>query len=215
MGFDLKRTYFSLTAFVVLLVAFISGLSLLSGASAVAFLAPVPFEDRYPPGYPPVEVPVPPMAASGQATPTPAPAVTSAPGPTVPYAGKPVQMDDWELRSAREQVAMTLAAVIVALPIWWFHWRRYRRLAQDKQAFVMYRVYAYAFMVVALITMIVAGGNLLGQVFRALLGVADLSTRYAQVNLAHQAVGSGLGVVWAFLFWVYHWHVVETVPEGV
>lgn len=99
MSFDLKRTYFGLVSFVVLMVAFIAGLSLLGGIAGVVVLSPVPFEQRYPPGA--LDRPV-------------------APGESAPAQGgpdKPVYIEDWELRGARDQLATSLAAVIVALPI--------------------------------------------------------------------------------------------------
>ncbi len=208
MTFDLKRTYFGITAFVVLMMAFVSGLSFLSAGSTMVILSTVPFEQRYPPGYPPQAVmPPAPAAPSGTSAATPAPQLEP------PYPAKEGPMEDWELRNAKEQVATSLAAMILAFPIWYFHWRRYRQLAYEKKAFLLYRIYGYAFMVIALITMIVAGGMVLSQGIRAILGVLDLSTKYAQLNLAHQIVGSLLGVGWAFLFWYYHWRIVESVPE--
>ena len=141
--------------------------------------------------------------------PTPAPAAAPAPA----YPAKPGVLDDWELTNAKEQLANSLAVVILALPIWYFHWLRYRRLARERQAFLMYRVYGYAFMVIALVTVIIAGGNVLTQVFRAVLGVLDLATRYAQLSLVHQTAGSLLGVGWALLWWYYHWRAVEDLPE--
>ena len=94
---------------------------------------------------------------------------------------KPGVLEDWELNGARERLATSLAIVLLALPIWAFHWRRFRRLARERQAFLMYRVYGYAVMVVALVTVIIAGGNVLRQPLPAVLGVVDLTTRYAQL----------------------------------
>jgi hypothetical protein len=207
MGFDLKRVYFSVTAFVVLLVAFFSALEFLGSASQWVVLSTTPFEQRYPPGYalqPSMKV------AQGQAE-QPAPTPPGAPAPATP--AKPGSLDDWELTNAREQLANSLAILVLALPIWYFHWLRYRRLAHERQAFLMYRVYGYAFMVIALVTVIIAGGNVLTQLFRAVLGALDLATRYAQLTLIHQTVGSLLIVGWALLWWRYHWRAVEALPD--
>jgi hypothetical protein len=202
MGFDLRRVYFSVTAFVVLLVV-----GVFASASALVVLSTTPFEQRYPPNY----APQPTFAgAQGQAE-VPAPPQTGGSAQAVPV--KPGIQDDWDLNNAREGLANSLATVLLALPIWYFHWRRYRRLAQERQAYLMYRIYGYAFMVIALVTVIVAGGNVLTQLFRALLGSVDLATRYAQLTLIHQTVGSLLAVGWALLWWRYHWRVVEALPE--
>jgi hypothetical protein len=207
MGFDLKRVYFSVTAFVVLLVAFFAAIGVFASASAWVVLSTTPFEQRYPPGYalqPPTAV------AQGQAE-RPAPPADGAPAQAVP--AKPVAVEDWEFSNAREGLANSLATVLLALPIWYFHWLRYRRLAHERQAFLMYRIYGYAFMVIALVTVIIAGGNVLAQLLRAMLGALDLATRYAQLTLIHQTVGSLLGVGWALLWWRYHWRAVEALPE--
>ncbi len=210
MGFDLKRVYFSVTAFVVLLVAFFAAIQVFATASAWVVLSTTPFEQRYPPGFLP-QPPVAPGAQGPTEKPTPGPSGTAPAQPAVPV--KQGAFEDWELNSAREGLASSLAIVLLALPIWYFHWTRYRRLAQERQAFLMYRVYGYAFMVIALVTVIIAGGNVLTQVFRAMLGVVNLATRYAQLTLIHQSVGSLLVVGWALLWWRYHWRAVEALPE--
>jgi len=179
MSFDLKRTYFSVMAFVVLMVVFFAGLGLLSAGSTVAFLSTTPFEERQAPGY------------------------TSRTGAT----------EDTELRIAKEEVATSLAVMLLALPVWYFHWRRYRQLAHENQAFLLYEVYGYTLMAIALITMVVAGGIVLAQVFRAIMGVLDLSSKYAQLKMGHEVVGMFLIVGWAFVFWYYHWRNMETVSE--
>jgi hypothetical protein len=207
MGFDLKRVYFSVTAFVVLLVAFFAAIGVFASASAWVVLSTTPFEQRYPPGFL-SQAPVAPEAQGGTQKPAP-PAGASA--QAVPV--KQGVLDDWELNNAREGLANSLATVLLALPVWYFHWQRYRRLAHERQAFLMYRVYGYAFMVIALVTVIIAGGIVLTQVFRAMLGVVDLATRYAQLTLVHQTVGSLMGVGWALLWWYYHWRTVEGLPE--
>ena len=207
MSFDLKRVYFSVTAFVVLLVAFIAAIGVFASASALVVLSTTPFEQRYPPGYLP-EAPVAPAPQGQSQKPTPS---AGSPSPAVPV--KQGVFDDWELTNAREGLANSLATVLLALPIWYFHWQRYRRLARERQAFLMFRVYGYAFMVVALVTVIISGGNVLTQLFRAVMGVLDLATRYAQLNLLHQTVGSLLAVGWALLWWRYHWRMVEALPD--
>jgi hypothetical protein len=207
MGFDLKRVYFSVTAFVVLLVAFFAAVGVFASVSAWVVLSTTPFEQRYPPGYLP-QAPVAPAAQGQTEKPTPP---AGAPAQAVPV--KQGVLDDWELTNAREGLANSLAIVLLALPIWYFHWLRYRRLAHERQAFLMYRIYGYAFMVIALVTVIIAGGNVLTQLFRAVLGVVDLATRYAQLTLIHQSVGSLLVVGWALLWWRYHWRAVEALPE--
>ncbi len=210
MGFDLKRTYFGLASFVVLMVAFVAGLMLTSGVSSLVVLAPVPFTDRVPPGYT--------AAAYGVAI-APAPEVTGTVTP-VPGQIKPPPpavvgpIDDWELRNAREQTAASLATLLVALPIWAFHWRRFQRLVSDERAYLLYRVYAYAAMVVTLVTMIVTGADVLRQPLLMLVGALDLSTRYAQLSLLRGVLGSALGLVWATVVWWFHWRVVETVLKA-
>jgi hypothetical protein len=207
MSFDLKRVYFSVTAFVVLLVAFFAAIGVFASASAWVVLSTTPFEQRYPPGFLP-QAPGAPAVQGQTEKPTPS---ASVPQEAVPV--KQGVFDDWELTNAREGLANTLATVLLALPIWYFHWQRYRRLAHERRAFLMYRVYGYAFMVIALVTVIISGGNVFTQLFRAMFGVLDLATRYAQLNLIHQTVGSLLAVGWALLWWRYHWRMVEALPE--
>ena len=212
MGFDLKRTYFSLASFVVLMVAFVAGLGLIGALASVVVLSPVPFAERYPPGSPDRPAEPPQSSVSGGAQ-----AAQSGTAAAVPVQGgveKPFLVEDWELRGARGQLATSLAAVIVALPIWAFHWRRFRRLAADGSAYLLHRVYGYAVMVVTLVTMIVSGADVLRQPLLAMLGALDLSTRYAQLSLTRGVLGSVLGLAWATLVWWYHWRVVETAPSG-
>ena len=131
--------------------------------------------------------------ARGASQATPASGQPAATADAVPDQGgpeKPVLMEDWELRGAREQLATSLAAIMVALPIWAFHWRRFRRLAAEANAYLLYRIYAYAAMVVTLVTMIMAGGDLLRQPLLAALGGLDLSTLYARLSLTRGVVGS-------------------------
>jgi hypothetical protein len=210
MSFDLRRTYLGVTSFIVLMVVFFTGIATLNTLSTIVVLAPVPFADRVPPGYT--------AQAYGVAI-APAPAVTdtATPAPAQlmpPPPDKIGAIQDWEVNNAREQTATSVAALLVAAPIWLFHWRRFRKAAAEQNAYLMYRVYAYATMTVALIAMIIAGGDLLGQPLLALLGAADLSGRYAQLQFIYRALGSGLSLVWAIGFWLYHWRVSESVPVG-
>lgn len=210
MGFDLKRTYFGLASFVVLMVAFVAGIALTSALANVLVLSPVPFAERIPPGALDRPMESQQALASGDQQGS----GTATAGPVQGSSDKPVSIEDWELRGAREQLATSLAALIVAFPAWLFHWRRFRKLANEDRAFLLYRIYAYAAMVVTLVVMIMSGGDLLRQPILAMLGALDLSTRYAQLSLTRGLVGSAASLIWAFAVWWYHWRVAESAPRG-
>ena len=121
--------------------------------------------------------------------------------------------EDWELRSAKEQVASTLSALLVALPIWWFHRRRFSQLSREKADYWLYKVYSYLVMIVGLIGVVVRGGSTISQVVRAALGVLELSRTADQIRFANDVAGAILGTLLAAGVWYVHWRTVEVLPD--
>ena len=159
---DLKRLYYGATAFFVFLVIFFAAQVLLDNVLRLWVVSNVPIEERQPvpvpETLPPPPLATPPPVAVVVAPGQPTPAPTSLPPPTMtPEQRALVQekerarLEDWELRSAKESVASSLAIVLVALPVWLWHWRRWRALTQTESA-QLFRLYVYALMLITLVT---------------------------------------------------------------
>jgi ABC-type nickel/cobalt efflux system permease component RcnA len=69
-------------------------------------------------------------------------------------------------------------------------------------------------MLIALVTAVFRGASAIGKVLTWLLGVADLSTRYATLTFTREFIGSILGALIALLAWWYHWINVRGENEG-
>lgn len=196
---NLKRLYFAATAFVVFLIAFVSAQACLDGVVRLVSFSLVPFEQRRE-SRETIVIPAP--MSESTAVPTPLPAVP-----------KPLPEEDWELRSAKEQVATSVAALLVALPIWWLHWRRFGQLSRERAGDLLYKVYNYLLMVISLIAVVIRGGVAIGQVARALLGLIQLDRLGEQLQFVNDLTGAALGTVLAIGVWYYHWRTVERLPE--
>lgn len=211
---DLKRLYYGATAFLVFLVAFLSAQTLTDSVLRLSVVSNVSFEERRPP-MPIPTLPPPPTAAPVADThqPTPVPEATLTPEQREAMQQMAqVLAEDWELRSAKGSVASSLAIVLVALPVWFWYWRRWRVLTQTQSA-QLFRMYVYALMLVALVTAVFRGASAIGKVLMWLLGIADLSTRFAALTFAQELVGSILGGLIALLAWWYHWAIVRDESE--
>lgn len=211
-SFDLKRLYYGAVAFLVFLVAFFAAQMLASSLVRLPILASVPFEERHPPV--PTPLPPPPVTAVPMAgTPVPPSAVaTVTPEPQVLVQEKELTREDWELHWAKERVASTLAIVLVALPVWWWHWRRWRALTRIESA-QFFRLYVYAMMLIALVVAIGHSASALGKVFTWLLGITDFTTRYTQLVFTQELVSSVVNALIAMLTWWYHWSNVRESTE--
>jgi len=212
---DLKRLYYGATAFLVFLVAFLTAQTLVDGVLRLMVVSNVPLEKRRPPPVPVPTPPPPPTAApvAGTNQPTPVPEATLTPEQRAQIEERDrARLEDWELRSAKESVASSLAIVLVALPVWFWHWRRWRTLTQTQSA-QLFRLYVYALMLVALVTVVFRGASAIGKVLMWLLGIADLSTRFATLTFTQEFIGSVVGALIALLAWWYHWRNVRGEGE--
>ena len=216
MGIDLKRLYYGATAFLVFLVAFFAAQSFTDQALRWIVVSNVPMQERYPMEVLPPPVLTPPatvaVVAPGQPTPVPQPTLSPEQRETIQQKER-ARTEDFELRSAKEGVASSLAIVLVALPIWWFHWRRWRALTQTDSA-QLFRVYVYALMLITLITTVVRGAGVVGAIVKFLLGVVDFSSGYATFAFARELTGGITGALIALLAWWYHWSAVRAGSGG-
>ncbi len=208
---DLKRLYYGATAFLVFLFAFFAVQLLADSVLRLMVVSSVPWEER----QPPIPTPLPtltPVVVTHQPTPVPEPTLTPEQRAQIEEMER-ARVEDWELRGNKESVASSLAIVLVALPVWFWHWRRWRTLTQTQSA-QLFRLYVYALMLIALVTAVIRGASAIGKVLTWLLGVADLSTRYATLTFTREFIGSILGALIALLAWWYHWINVRGENEG-
>jgi hypothetical protein len=115
----------------------------------------------------------------------------------------PVQQEDLQLRSTKEQVAGALATILVALPIWWFHWMRWRAVAEN-DAPTAFRLSVYALMVITLITAMVRAAGVLGKLFEFWLGLTPVTNSASAFSLNKDLAGGIIGALIALAAWVYH-----------
>ncbi len=120
-----------------------------------------------------------------------------------------------QTRFARQQLASTLAAVLVTLPVWWFHWRAARRRSFAQRAFLGHRLYLYAVMVIALIAAVVSGAQAASRLLEWLLGAVDWSQANAAANFWKGALASGIDSLVALGLWTYHRRELASVPGEV
>lgn len=210
---DLKRLYYGATAFLVFLVAFFSAQVLSDSVLRLMVVSSVPLAERQPPILTPLAPPPTAAPVAGVSQPTPVPEATLTPEQRAQVQElERARLEDWELRSAKESVASSLAIVLVALPVWFWHWRRWRALTQIESA-QLFRLYVYALMLIALVTAVSRGASAIGKVLTWLLGIADFSTRFAALTFAQELIGGIVGALIALLAWWYHWATVRGERE--
>ncbi len=215
MKIDLEQLYYGATAFLVFLVAFSAAQTLADSVLRLIMVSSVPLEERQqslpipaPTLMPPATTA--PLVAPGQ--PTPIPEATLTPEQREAMQRKErARMEDFELRGVKEGVAWSLAILLIALPIWWFHWQRWRALTQTESAFFFLHIYSV--MLITLILAVVRSGGAVGAIIQWLLGVADTSTRYSALAPAQNLVGNTLGALIALIAWGYHWRSVREERE--
>lgn len=209
MGIDLERLYYGATAFLVFLVAFFAAQRLSDETWHLLLVSSVPMDERRllpvvspPPATTPPPAAITPVVAPNRPTPVPQPTLSSEQWEEIQRKER-ARLEDFELRSAKESVASSLAIVLVALPIWYFHWRRWRAMTQTVSV-QLFRLYVYALMLITLIVAVLRGGSAIGKVVGLLLGVVDFSTRYASLSFAHELTDGVVGALIALLAWWYH-----------
>jgi hypothetical protein len=114
-----------------------------------------------------------------------------------------VQQEDFQLRSAKEQVAGTLATILVALPIWWFHWKRWRAVA-EKDAPTAFKLSVYALMIITLITAMARAAGVLGKLFEFGLGLTPITDSASAFSLTKDLASGIIGALIALAAWGYH-----------
>jgi len=110
----------------------------------------------------------------------------------------------------REQLANTLAALLVGLPVWTFHWQpvQVEILKDDEQAdhasrSLVRKGYLYLILFAGVIGTMIAAGMLLYQVFQLVLGNAD--SHSLQTILEHGAL-----LILFAVFSLYHWRRLQS-----
>ncbi len=121
----------------------------------------------------------------------------------VSASAPPPQPSDNESQGAKEGVASSMALLLIAFPIWWFHWQRWRTLAQKELRF-FFRLYLYALMVITVLIGLVSGGTAMSKIFQLILGNIPLGTPYGQLTFTKDIVGAIFGVALALVAWWYH-----------
>jgi hypothetical protein len=211
MSIDLRRLYYGATAFLVFLVAFFAAQTVADQVLRLIVVSSVPMSERNSMQAQPVVMEAPHA--------TPRPVGTPGPPPTLSPEQRAAEeqterarLEDYELRSAKEGVVSSLAMVLVALPIWVFHWRRWRALTRT-QSPLSFQLYVHALMLITMITAVVRGGGAVSALLKLPIGAADFSSRYASLTFVQDLVGSLLGALIALLAWWYHWAMVRTERE--
>ena len=121
--------------------------------------------------------------------------------------------DAWELQYAKKEVAASAALVIVAFPIWWFHWRRWRALAETATP-RLFRLYIYALMVITLVTLIYRGADALAKLFQVPLGLVSFDSGFLIWEVIKDAVRRALDALIAFAAWAYHARVSQQTERS-
>jgi hypothetical protein len=211
MGIDLRRLYYGATAFLVFLVAFFAAQTVADQVLRLVVVSSVPMSERNSMQAQPVVMEAPPATPRPVGTPVPPPTLSPEQRAAEEQTER-ARLEDYELRSAKEGVVSSLAMVLVALPIWVFHWRRWRALTRA-QSPLLFRLYVYALMLIAMITAVVRGGGAVSALLKLPIGAADFSSRYASLTFVQELASGLVGALVALLAWWYHWAMVRTERE--
>jgi hypothetical protein len=181
---DLQAMYLYIVALVSLMIAMFTVFSLVETGLSLAFQTYMP---------PPPEA--------------------NRPKPVPPDAEiEPVDVGAEQNRYQRQALADRLAALLVTLPVWWYHWRTAARRAVEREAFLGYRIYVYAIMVVALIATVVSGGQALASLLQWLLGAINWNEYRAVENFWRSAMGAAANSLVALGLWMYHRRALALAP---
>ena len=112
----------------------------------------------------------------------------------------------------RQQIAESLGMILVALPVWWWHWRDARRRALVTNRLLALRIYLYAVIVIALVTAVIVGGIAVSEIIKALFGLVDFSSADSARMFWQNELTEVVNLLTALLVWLYHWRTVERVP---
>ncbi len=198
---DLRGLYFYLVSFASLLLAFFALINATGLVLELALNAYYPAEAVAPVVLAP---PTPTAVAETPATPSP----PKPPEPVTPRPKPAYDPSHW----ARQRAAQSAALALVALPVWWIHWRRARRLAQESDGLFPLRLYLYGTMAVGLIATVIMAGRALGGVIQWGLGGVAVEDPIALRIFWKDMLSAGLNAIIALALWLYHWRTVESLP---
>lgn len=112
----------------------------------------------------------------------------------------------------RQQIVGTLSVLLIALPVWWFHWQPARRRALATQRLLALRIYLYAVTIIALVTAVIVGGIAVSEIVKTLFGLVDFSSADSVRMFWKDELTAVVNLLTALLVWFYHWRSVEHVP---
>lgn len=112
----------------------------------------------------------------------------------------------------RQPIAEALGIILVALPVWWLHWRDARRRALTTKHLLALRIYLYTVTVIALVTAVIVGGMAASGIMKALFGLVDFSSADSLRVFWRDELTAVVNLLTALLVWSYHWRAVEHVP---
>lgn len=112
----------------------------------------------------------------------------------------------------RQQIANTLGILLVAKPVWWFHWQPARQRALQTLRYFGLRVYLYAITVIALIVAVIVAGMAGTEIFKALLGLVDFSKAESMRSFWRNELSALVNIFIALVVWYYHWRAAERIP---
>lgn len=112
----------------------------------------------------------------------------------------------------RQQIAGTLGTILVALPVWWFHWQQSRERALVTKRLLALRIYLYALTIIALIPGVIVGGVAVSGFIKALFGLVDFSSADSVRVFWRDELTAIVNVLIVLIVWFYHWRAVERVP---
>jgi len=104
--------------------------------------------------------------------------------------------------------------LLVAMPVWWLHWRDARRRALATKRLLTLRIYLYAITVIALVTAVIVGGIAVSEIIKALFGLVDFSSVESARMFWRDELTAVVNLLTALLVWFYHWRTVERVPAN-
>ena len=113
-----------------------------------------------------------------------------------------------------QQSAGALGMLLVAMPVWWLHWRDARRRALATKRLLALRIYLYAITVIALVTAVIVGGIAVSEIIKALFGLVDFSSVESARMFWRDELTAVVNLLTALLVWFYHWRTVERVPAN-
>lgn len=194
VAIDLRQLYFLIVSLATLLVALFSLVGLSGSILDLLFRTyeypyPVPLESRA--DLQPVPTSLPPSKEG--VAPTPIPPDTF-PGP---YYESP--SDFW----IRDNIARSAAAALIAIPLWAFHWGKARILVRERGSDLVFRLYLYGIMIIAIFIILGNVSGLLSQILRALIGAVDWSDIYAQRLFWRDLLAALVNSLLAGTLWAY------------